>query len=233
MMFVNNNKILVIEDEENISRFIKLELDHEGYITDIASNGLEGLSKVKEANYNLIILDIMLPGINGIEVCKRIRQFSDIPIIMLTAKDDIYDKVFGLDTGADDYMTKPFAIEELFARIRANLRRKSDEKHTSILMVKDLIMSLEKHQVTRGGKTIELRKKEYDLLNYMIRNKEIVLSRDQILENVWGYEYAGDTNIVDVYIRYLRSKIDDSYDDKLIYTVRGVGYTIMEHGNEE
>ena len=233
MVFLSNNKILVIEDEENIARFIKLELNHEGYLTDIATNGLEGLSKVKENNYNLIILDIMLPGINGIEVCRRVRQFSEIPIIMLTAKDDIYDKVSGLDMGADDYMTKPFAIEELFARIRANLRRKSDENHISILIVKDLIMNLEKHQVTRGGKTIELRKKEYDLLEYLIRNKEIVLTRDQILENVWGYEYVGDTNIVDVYIRYLRSKIDDSYEDKLIYTVRGVGYMVMEHSNEE
>lgn len=233
MIFLNNNKILVIEDEEKIARFIKLELNHEGYVTDIATNGLEGLNKVKEKDYNLIILDIMLPGINGIEVCKQVRQFSDIPIIMLTAKDDIYDKVSGLDMGADDYMTKPFAIEELFARIRANLRGKIDEKHITILKVKDLIMNLEKHQVTRSGKTIELRKKEYDLLEYLIRNKEIVLSRDQILEKVWEYEYAGDTNIVDVYIRYLRSKIDDSYEDKLIYTIRGVGYMIKEDSNEQ
>ena len=230
---MNNTKILVIEDEEKISRFIKLELNHEGYITDIATNGLEGLNKVKEKDYDLIILDIMLPGINGIEVCRQVRQFSDIPIIMLTAKDDIYDKVFGLDMGADDYMTKPFAIEELFARIRANLRRKIDEKHIPLLKIKDLIMNLEKHQVTRSGKIIELRKKEYDLLEYLIRNKEIALSRDQILEKVWGYEYAGDTNVVDVYIRYLRSKIDDCYEDKLIYTLRGVGYMIREDINEE
>jgi Response regulators consisting of a CheY-like receiver domain and a winged-helix DNA-binding domain len=230
---LNNTKILVIEDEEKISRFIKLELNHEGYITDIATNGLEGLNKVKEKDYDLIILDIMLPGINGIEVCRQVRQFSDIPIIMLTAKDDIYDKVFGLDMGADDYMTKPFAIEELFARIRANLRRKIDEKHIPLLKIKDLIMNLEKHQVTRSGKIIELRKKEYDLLEYLIRNKEIALSRDQILEKVWGYEYAGDTNVVDVYIRYLRSKIDDCYEDKLIYTLRGVGYMIREDINEE
>jgi Response regulators consisting of a CheY-like receiver domain and a winged-helix DNA-binding domain len=233
MIFLNNTKILVIEDEEKISRFIKLELNHEGYITDIATNGLEGLNKVKEKDYDLIILDIMLPGINGIEVCRQVRQFSDIPIIMLTAKDDIYDKVFGLDMGADDYMTKPFAIEELFARIRANLRRKIDEKHIPLLKIKDLIMNLEKHQVTRSGKIIELRKKEYDLLEYLIRNKEIALSRDQILEKVWGYEYAGDTNVVDVYIRYLRSKIDDCYEDKLIYTLRGVGYMIREDINEE
>lgn len=232
MIFLNNNKILVIEDEEKISRFIKLELNHEGYVTDIVTNGLEGLNKVKENDYNLIILDIMLPGINGIEICGQVRQFSDIPIIMLTAKDDIYDKVSGLDMGADDYMTKPFAIEELLARIRANLRRKIDEKHIPLLKIKDLIMNLEKHQVTRSGKIIELRKKEYDLLEYLIRNKEIALSRDLILEKVWGYKYTGDTNVVDVYIRYLRSKIDDSSEDKLIYTVRGVGYMMMEQSDE-
>jgi two-component system, OmpR family, response regulator ArlR len=229
---MNSTKILLIEDEEHIARFIKLELNHEGYLTDIATNGLEGLNKVKEKNYDLIILDIMLPGINGIEICGQVRQFSSIPIIMLTAKDDIYDKVSGLDIGADDYMTKPFAIEELLARIRANLRRKIDEKYIPLLKIKDLIMNLEKHQVTRSGKIIELRKKEYDLLEYLIRNKEIALSRDQILEKVWGYKYTGDTNVVDVYIRYLRSKIDDSSEDKLIYTVRGVGYMVMEQSDE-
>jgi DNA-binding response OmpR family regulator len=226
-------KILVIEDEENIARFIKLELNHEGYIADVATNGLDGLSKVKQNTYDLIILDIMLPRVSGIEVCKKVRQFSDIPIIMLTAKDDIYAKVMGLDTGADDYMTKPFAIEELLARIRANLRRKNEELNSTILIAKDLVMNLEKHQVTRDGKTIELRKKEYDLLEYLIRNKEIVLSRNQILEKVWGYEYAGDTNIVDVYIRYLRSKIDDNFEEKLIYTIRGVGYLIRELNDDE
>lgn len=229
---MNNNRILLVEDEEHIARFIKLELNHEGYTTDIATNGTESLSKIKENDYDLIILDIMLPELNGIEVCKQIRQFSQIPIIMLTAKDDVYDKVSGLDAGADDYMTKPFAIEELLARIRANLRRKVIEKPISILKVKDLVMNLEKRQVTRSDKNIELRKKEYDLLEYLIRNKEVALSRDQILEKVWGYEYTGDTNVVDVYIRYLRSKIDDHYKDKLIYTIRGVGYMMMEQSDE-
>lgn len=230
---MDTSKILLVEDEENIARFIKLELNHEGYKTDIATDGLECISKVKENNYDLVILDIMLPGINGIEVCRQVRQFSSIPIIMLTAKDDIYDKISGLDSGADDYITKPFVIEELFARVRANLRRRTLDNHVATLKVKDLIMDLEKHQVARNGKIIELRKKEYNLLECLIRNKDIVLSRDQILEKVWGYEYAGDTNIVDVYIRYLRSKIDDSYKDKLIYTVRGVGYMIMEYSNED
>jgi len=230
---MDTSKILLVEDEENIARFIKLELNHEGYKTDIATDGLEGISKVKENNYDLVILDIMLLGINGIEVCRQVRQFSSIPIIMLTAKDDIYDKISGLDSGADDYITKPFVIEELFARVRANLRRRTLDNHVATLKVKDLIMDLEKHQVARNGKIIELRKKEYNLLECLIRNKDIVLSRDQILEKVWGYEYAGDTNIVDVYIRYLRSKIDDSYKDKLIHTVRGVGYMIMEYSNED
>lgn len=230
---MNNYKILVIEDEESIASFIQLELNHEGYIADIAFDGIEGLNKVKKNTYDLIVLDIMLPGINGIEVCGKVRQFSDIPIIMLTAKDDVSDKITGLDMGADDYMTKPFIIDELFARIRANLRRKNDENSKSILKAKDLIMDLDKHQVTRSGRHIELRKKEYDLLEYLLINKEIVINRDQILEKVWGYEYFGDTNVVDVNIRYLRSKVDDPFEDKLIQTVRGVGYTIREHGNEK
>jgi DNA-binding response OmpR family regulator len=225
----NNYKILIIEDEKNISRFIELELKHEGYITSSESDGRVGLNRFEQNEYNLIILDIMLPGINGIEVCRRIRQSSNVPIIMLTAKDDISDKVIGLDMGADDYMTKPFAIEELLARIRANLRRTCDMNNKSgILKVKDLVMDMEKHQVIRAEKIIELRKKEYDLLEYLIRNKEIVLSREKVLEKVWGYEYLGDTNIVDVYIRYLRSKIDDDFEDKLIHTVRGVGYILKE-----
>lgn len=230
---MNNCKILVIEDEESIASFIQLELNHEGYIADVAFDGIEGLNKVKKNTYDLIVLDIMLPGINGIEVCRKVRQFSDIPIIMLTAKDDVSDKITGLDMGADDYMTKPFIIDELFARIRANLRRKNDENGKSILKAKDLIMDLDKHQVTRSGRHIELRKKEYDLLEYLLINKEIVINRDQILEKVWGYEYFGDTNVVDVNIRYLRSKVDDPFEDKLIQTVRGVGYTIREHGNEK
>ncbi|MBV7276028.1 response regulator transcription factor [Clostridium thailandense] len=230
---MRNHKILVIEDEESIASFIQLELNHEGYIVDTAFDGIESLNKCKQNIYDLIVLDIMLPGINGIEVCRRIRDFSDIPIIMLTAKDDISDKVMGLDMGADDYMTKPFIIDELLARIRANLRRKNDYKFKNILRARDLTMNLEKHEVIRDGKYIELRKKEYDLLEYLLKNKGIVINRDQILENVWGYEYFGDANVVDVNIRYLRSKIDDYFEDKLIYTVRGVGYTIRENSNEE
>ncbi|MFW5995654.1 MAG: response regulator transcription factor [Halanaerobiaceae bacterium] len=226
-------KILVVEDEKNISRFIELELVHEGYEIKICEDGKQGLEALTEEEFDLVLLDIMLPGINGIEVCRRIRDFSNIPIIMVTAKDGISDKVEGLDIGADDYITKPFAIEELLARIRALLRRREenlDEEQgdKEILKLDDLEMDTGKHQVKRQGEKIDLTKKEYDLLTYMLENKNIVISREQLLSNVWGYDYTGETNVIDVYIRYLRSKIDDPYDKKLIHTVRGVGYVLRE-----
>lgn len=226
-------KILVVEDEKNISRFIELELVHEGYEIKICEDGKQGLEALTEEEFDLVLLDIMLPGINGIEVCRRIRDFSSIPIIMVTAKDGISDKVEGLDIGADDYITKPFAIEELLARIRALLRRREenlDEEQgdKEILKLDDLEMDTGKHQVKRQGEKIDLTKKEYDLLAYMLENKKIVISREQLLSNVWGYDYTGETNVIDVYIRYLRSKIDDPYDKKLIHTVRGVGYVLRE-----
>ncbi|MDK2919560.1 MAG: hypothetical protein PWQ37_2293 [Candidatus Petromonas sp.] len=225
--------ILIVEDEKQIVRFLELELKYEGYIIDTAFDGREGLKKAEENRYDLILLDIMLPELNGMEVCRRIRQFSNLPIIMLTAKDDVTDKVMGLDIGADDYITKPFAIEELLARIRAALRRKSEVvENLENLQIGNLTMDLSKHQVNRNGKLIELTKREYDLLEYLMKNKGIVLTREQILEKVWGYDYIGDTNVVDVYIRYLRSKIDDSFTTKLIHTVRGVGYTLKENTNE-
>jgi DNA-binding response OmpR family regulator len=225
--------ILIVEDEKQIVRFLELELKYEGYIIDTAFDGREGLKKAEENRYDLILLDIMLPELNGMEVCRRIRQFSNLPIIMLTAKDDVTDKVMGLDIGADDYITKPFAIEELLARIRAALRRKSEVvENLENLQIGNLTMDLSKHQVNRNGKLIELTKREYDLLEYLMKNKGIVLTREQILEKVWGYDYIGDTNVVDVYIRYLRSKIDDSFTTKLIHTVMGVGYTLKENTNE-
>lgn len=200
---------------------------------DIAYDGLGGLRKVVEYVPDLILLDIMLPEIDGLEVCRKIRQFSEVPIIMLTARDETPDMVMGLDIGADDYVTKPFIIEVLFARIRAQLRKRSQPAHNSkVLIAGDLRMDLQRHQVFRGNEAIELTKKEYDLLEYLLMNKGIVLTRDQILEKVWGYDYAGDTNIVDVYIRYLRSKLDETYENKLIQTVRGVGYIIREERNE-
>lgn len=226
---MDNFKILIVEDEKKIARFLELELDHEGYLVDLAHDGREGLARVQEKKYDLILLDIMLPGLNGIEVCRRIRQFSSLPIIMLTAKDDVADRVTGLDIGADDYITKPFAIEEILARIRAILRRTRDPWVTaSKLQVSNLIMDLSSHQVTRGGQAIQLTKREFDLLEYFLKNTGLVLSRDTLLEAIWGYEYEIDSNILDVYIRYLRSKIDDQFDKKLLHTVRGFGYTLKE-----
>lgn len=222
-------RILIVEDEKQIARFLELELQHEGYYVDVEYNGRDGLRSIEQNEPDLVLLDIMLPGINGMEVCRRIRQFSEVPVIMLTAKDETTDKVMGLDLGANDYITKPFVIEELLARIRAALRRKdSAPRVTKNLAIGDLIMDISKHHVTRGDQIIDLTKREYDLLEYLIRNKGIDLSRDQILENAWGYDYMGDTNVVDVYIKYLRSKIDESHETKLIHTIRGVGYIMKE-----
>ncbi len=220
-------RILIIEDEVKIARFVELELKYEGYIVEQANDGRAGLQKALEGNFDLIILDVMLPSLNGIEVLRRLRQNSEVPVIMLTAKDDIMDKVMGLDNGADDYVTKPFAIEELLARIRVALKRKKTEATASkTIQLEKLCLDLEKYTVTYDNNFIELTKREFDLLKYLLENNNIVLSRDKILETVWGFDYFGDTNVVDVYVRYLRSKIDDKYDRKFIHTVRGVGYMI-------
>jgi DNA-binding response OmpR family regulator len=219
-------EILIIEDEKKMSMFIQMELDHEGYVTDVEYNGRDGLKKIQNGNYNLVLLDIMLPELNGIEVCRRVRQFSKVPIIMITAKDDVTDKVMGLDIGADDYLTKPFAIEELLARIRVIRRNNVEKSGNHEYKVNNLIMNTKTHEVIRGGKFIELTKKEYDLLEFLLKNKNVVLTRDKLIEKIWGYDYFSDTNVVSVFIRYLRSKIDDGFDDKLITTVRGVGYVI-------
>lgn len=222
-------KILIIEDEEKIARFVELELKYEGYEVAIKHDGREGLKEIEERDYDLVILDIMLPGINGMEVCRRVRRFSDVPIIMLTAKDQVEDKVMGLDLGAHDYLTKPFAIEELLARIRGVLKRAQGvRKISNHIKIKNLTMNTDIHQVKLRENLIDLTKREYELLAYLLKNRQIVLTREQILEAVWGYDYVGDTNVVDVYIRYLRSKIDDPYKEKYIYTVRGVGYVIKD-----
>jgi DNA-binding response OmpR family regulator len=221
--------ILIVEDEHKIARFLELELKYEGYDVEIADNGRDGLEKGKSKDVNLIILDLMLPGLSGIEVCRRIRQVSEIPIIMLTAKDDITDKVTGLNIGADDYMTKPFAVEELLARIRVLLKRKyvqNSDNEAKIFEIGKLKLYKNNYRVEYENENIDLTKKEFDLLEFMIMNKNIVLSREKILDKVWGYDYFGDTNIIDVYIRYLRSKIDQKYNINLIETVRGVGYII-------
>ncbi|MBE6843351.1 MAG: response regulator transcription factor [Ruminococcus sp.] len=223
-------KILIVEDEEKLARFVELELMHEGYETSKAFDGRTGLDLAVSGEFDLVLLDIMLPGINGIEVLRRIRKTSDIPVILLTARDSVMDKVSGLDTGADDYITKPFEIEELLARIRASLRKKSSSPASlsAQLSCGMLKMDTASHIVNYGNDTVELTNKEFKLLQKLLENKSIVLSREVLLEDVWGFDYMGETNIVDVYIRYIRSKIDDIYNVKIIHTVRGVGYVIRE-----
>lgn len=224
---MQKEKILVVEDEIKLARFLELELRHEGYEVLVAHDGREGLRAALEENASLVVLDIMLPVLNGMEVCRRIRHASDIPVIMLTAKDDTMDKVMGLDLGADDYMTKPFAIEELLARIRAILKRRGGAAAKGQhLTAGDLVIDAERYQVFFRKQPVELTKREFELLKYLVENRNIVLTRDTLLREVWGFDYAGDTNVVDVYIRYLRSKIDQRFDTNLIRTVRGVGYIL-------
>lgn len=218
-------KILIIEDEVKIARFLELELKHEGYQVILVHNGREGLSKALEEDVTLVLLDVMLPELNGMEVLRRLRMQSEVPVIMLTARDQTIDKVMGLDIGADDYITKPFAIEELLARIRVVLKRRNNfSKENETIVKGPLILDKQQHQVTFKNEKIELTKREFDLLCYIMENENIVLNRDKLLEKVWGFEYMGDTNVVDVYIRYLRCKIDEKYGVKLIHTIRGVGY---------
>lgn len=219
--------ILIIEDEIKIARFVEMELNYEGYKVTKVHDGRQGLMKARNEEFDLILLDIMLPSMNGIEVLRRIREESEVPVIMLTAKDETMDKVTGLDMGADDYITKPFEIEELLARIRVALKRKKVTKKQE-LRYKELLMDLEGYNLSYDGENIELTKKEFELLRYLLENKNRVLTRDKIIETVWGYDYFGDTNVVDVYIRYLRSKIDDKYNKKIIHTLRGVGYMIKD-----
>lgn len=221
-----NERILIIEDEEKLARFVEMELIYEGYTVEKAYDGRQGLALAQNGGFDLIVLDIMLPGMNGMEVLRRIRRGSDIPVIMLTARDTVIDKVTGLDSGADDYMTKPFEIEELLARIRTALRKKSALPTQRAISACGLTLDIERHTATVGGVAVELTKKEFDLLQTLMENKDIVLTRDKLLERVWGFDFYGDTNVVDVYIRYLRGKIDEVFGIKLIHTIRGVGYVI-------
>ena len=225
-------KILIVEDEAKIARFLELELKHEGYEVAHAADGRTGLEMALQKDVELVLLDIMLPGLSGIEVCRRVRMESQVPIIMLTAKDDVTDKVAGLDMGADDYMTKPFAIEELLARIRVALSRHSskhqEETGKEELSHGALLLNTSAHSCEYNGEELNLTKKEYDLLECLLRNKNVAMSREQLLSTVWGYEYMGDTNVVDVYVRYLRQKIDDKYGIHMIETIRGIGYMIKE-----
>ena len=220
------SKILIVEDEVKIARFVTLELEHEGYEVQAAHDGRTGLTLCESWQPDLLILDLMLPELSGIEVCRRLRQTSDMPIIMLTAKDDVSDKVMGLDMGADDYMTKPFAIEELLARIRVNLKKHRADRavDTGARTAGKLRIEPASYGASFDGEPIMLTKKEFDLLNYLWQHEGTAVTRDELLSNVWGYEFAGDTNIVDVYIRYLRQKIDDKFGVKTIHTIRAVGY---------
>ncbi len=221
-------RILLVEDEKMLARYVELELTHEGYEVDVANDGREGLDKALEDKHDLMLLDLMLPRLSGIEICRRVRQHSTKPIIMLTAKDDVSDKVMGLDMGADDYVTKPFAIEELLARIRVALkhgeRARTGADSDGRLSAGPLVVNPRNRQVSFGGEEVALTKTEFDMLAYMVAHQDKVLSRDELLSEVWGYAYAGDTNIVDVYVRYLRQKLDEKYGVKLLHTVRGVGY---------
>ena len=222
-------KILVVDDDQHIAELISLYLMKDGYDTQEVYDGKKALEAVTTYQPNLILLDLMLPGLTGIEICRRVRKFSNVPIIMLTAKDETMDKVAGLDSGADDYLTKPFAIEELLARMRVAFKHAhAGGAKKVILEVQGLEIDTDKRMVTVNGTVVDLTKKEYELLLYLVQNKNIVLSREQILNEVWGYSYIGETNVVDVYIRYLRSKIDEAFGIKYIHTIRGVGYYVKD-----
>ncbi|HGP3675931.1 response regulator transcription factor [Bacillus cereus group sp. MYBK245-2] len=219
-------RILIIEDEESLVDFLELELKYEGYKVDIQFDGRKGLEAALETNYDLILLDLMLPGLNGLEVCRRLRATKNTPIIMLTARDSIMDRVTGLDSGADDYLPKPFAIEELLARMRVIFRREEhiENKHVSSLTFKDLQLQIESRTITKGNEEIELTNKEFELLLMFMKNINRVLTRDVLLDQVWGYDAMVETNIVDVYVRYLRNKLHSVDKEEYIQTVRGAGY---------
>lgn len=216
-------KVLIIEDEKKIRRFLQLELEHEGYSVCMAENGEEGIKKFQNGYYDLILLDLMLPKLSGEEVCKKIREISEIPIIILTAKDQILNKVELLDTGADDYLTKPFEIEELFARMRVAMRNKKNFKNKNFIVYDPFKVDVKEKKIYKNDKEISLTKKEYNIFYELILNKEIVISRERMLEKVWGFDYEGSEKIVDVYINFLRKKIGD---EKYIHTIRGFGYIL-------
>lgn len=222
-------RILLIEDEEKIARFTELELVHEGYEVGKAYDGRQGLEEALSGKYDLVLLDVMLPALNGLEVLRRLRKESSVPVIMLTARDAVMDKVSGLDAGADDYITKPFAIEELLARVRVALKKHTEHvQQTHRLTVCGVTMDTDRHEVTCNGEAIELTNREYELVHVLMENKNIVMDREKLMNRVCGYDYIGETNIIDVYVRHIRSKIDDVYGIRFIQTVRGVGYVIKD-----
>ena len=225
------SRILIIEDEENLAKFVEMELKHEGYETDVELDGSAGLQAALNQDFDLILLDLMLPELNGIEVARRVRELKNTPIIIMTARDSVIDRVSGFDHGADDYIVKPFAIEELLARVRALLRRiniedSSNKEHQTTVQYKDLTIEKENRVVRRGDEVINLTKREYELLLILMENINVVMSRKELLSKVWGYDSKVETNVVDVYIRYLRNKIDRPGEKSYIQTVRGTGYVI-------
>lgn len=223
-------KILLVEDEQKLARFVELELSHEGYEVDKAFDGRAGLEMAERGDYALLLLDVMLPGMSGLELLRRLRREKNTPVILVTARDAVMDKVTGLDMGADDYITKPFEIEELLARIRAALRKRApaQEKEPNALVSGGLRVDPARRTVEYAGAEISLTNREFELLMALMENRSIVMSREKLLEKVWGYDWAGETNVVDVYVRYLRSKIDDQYGVKYIHTIRGVGYVFRD-----
>ncbi len=224
------SRILIVEDEKKLARVLQLELEYEGYETVTAYNGKDAVQEIKQGKFDLVLLDIQLPELSGFEVLRRVRREGiAIPILLLTARDEVHDKVSGLDLGANDYITKPFQIEELLARIRVHLRTiQSAVKSAEVMQIGELSVNLQTREVIRAEQHIELTVREFDLLVYLLTNENQVLTREQIITQVWGYDYLGETNVVDVYIRYLRQKIDKPFSHAYIQTIRGVGYTIRD-----
>ncbi len=218
-------RVLVIDDDRKITDLLRRGLGYEGYIVDIAHSGAEGLAQAREHTPDLVILDIMMPGMDGLEVCRRLRAQGKIPILMLTARDAVADRVLGLETGADDYLVKPFAFEELLARIHAMLRR-GQHQVSEILEYRDLKLDTSKRKAFRGQREIELTTTEYKILQLLLHHSEQVLTKEQILEKVWGYDFGGDSNILEVYVRYLRNKLEAAGEKRLIHTMRGTGYVL-------
>jgi two-component system response regulator MprA len=225
---MTGERILVIEDEARIAQFIERGLIYEGYRVNVARDGQRGLSIARDTPPDLVVLDWMLPGLDGLEVCKRLRAASEVPILMLTAKDDINDRVTGLDAGADDYLVKPFSVDELMARIRALFRRVTPTSKPEILRFGNLTLDTGTHRAHRGERAIDLTAKEYELLELFMRNPRQVLTRDVIFDRVWGYDFGGESNIIEVYVRYLRQKTESEGETRLVHTVRGVGYVLRE-----
>ncbi|HLH72792.1 MAG TPA: response regulator transcription factor [Chloroflexota bacterium] len=221
-------RILVIDDDLSITTALRRALSFEGYTVDVALDGEEGLRKARDVAPDLVILDVLMPGIDGFEVCRRLRAGDDTPILMLTARDEVADRVRGLDAGADDYLVKPFAPDELLARVRALLRRRESRPSATTFRFADLVVDIQSHQVFRGEREIHLSAKEFDLLAYLARHPRQVLTREQLLDAVWGYQFDGETNVVDVYVGYVRQKLEAESEPRLIHTVRGVGYVLRE-----